>query len=501
MLLEEIKRNIEQVAKRKAQEYHNYHNNLELVYQRDKRRISNPKKKQVKIPEEWKHDQKHNPFYVLKHKDKIAKSIFKKIINGTYKPNKPFLKKLKKKNSSKKTRLIHVFEIPDEAISYHFYRRLLGKNKHRFSSFSYAYRNDRNVHYAIQDIALDIKNNPRMFIAEFDFRNFFGSIKHEYIYKQFDQNGFLISDFEKEIIKSFLEHFPDGGIPQGTSLSLFLANLVCWRLDKKLETKGLRFARYADDTVIWSESYQKICEAFEIMQEFSNNAEVEINFEKSEGISLLTKKGIPSEFDRFKNSINFLGYKLSSECISMNDAAIKKIKKHISYLLYKNLIQPLNQEELKAIRIPSNGEDPHFVTAIMQIRRYLYGRLSENILRNYLNGSYKKLNFKGLMSFYPLIDDEEQIKHLDKWLVSTILSTLRKRKQLLESRGFLVNNQFPFNLTNDNIILICKEKKIGKKSGLVEIPSFRRIYLAVKNNVLTKGIEETMHPKSNIYNY
>ncbi|MGN7306016.1 reverse transcriptase domain-containing protein [Bacillus subtilis] len=500
MLLEEIKANITQIAERKAQEYHNYHNNLELVYQRDKRRISTPNKKTIKIPEEWKHNKKHNPFYVLKHKDKIAKSIFKKIINGSYKPHKPFLKKARKKNSSK-TRSIHVFEIPDEAISYYFYSRLLSKNKHRFSSFSYAYRNDRNVHYAIQDIALDIKSNPRMFIAEFDFRDFFGSIKHEYIYKQFDQNGFLISDFEKEIIKSFLDHFPNGGIPQGTSLSLFLANLVCWRLDKKLETRGLRFARYADDTVIWSESYTKICESFEIMQDFSRNAEVEINFEKSEGISLLSKKGMPSEFSQCKSSVNFLGYELSGDNISINSASVQKIKKHISYLLYKNLIQPLNQEVLKDVMIPSNNEDSHFVTAIMQIRRYLYGKLSENILKNYLNGSYKKLNFKGLMSFYPLIDDEEQMRNLDKWLVSTILNVLKKRRKLLEEKGFYRYDQFPFNLSSENIINICKSKTVNGKLGLVEIPSFQRIYRAVKRNVLTKGIEETMHPKSNQYNY
>ncbi|WP_249598696.1 reverse transcriptase domain-containing protein [Peribacillus frigoritolerans] len=499
MLLEELEDHINQIATRKAKEYQSYHNNLELMYQREHRRIKNPKKKDVKVPQEWKVDKKYNPFYVLKHQKQIAKSIFNKLINGTYKPLKPFLKEIPKKNSSK-TRPVHIFQIPDEAVSNYFYSRLLSKNKHRFSSFSYAYRNDRNVHYAIQNIALDIKASPRLFVAEFDFRDFFGSINHDYLFNQFNKNGFLISDFEKNVVKAFLKHFANG-IPQGTSLSLFLANLACWNLDKKLELEGLRFARYADDTIIWSESYSKICKSFDIIQEFSRETSVDLNFDKSHGISLLSKKGMPSEFYAGKNSIDFLGYQLSGDNVSIKPESINKIKKHISYLLYKNLIQPLNKPNLQSVRIPSNNNDSHFVTAIMQIRRYLYGNLSEHMLTNYLNGSFKRLNFKGVMSFYPLVDDVNQMKYLDKWLLSTILNSLKKRAKLLSEHGFNRYDQFPFNLDGSNIIKECKIKRVHGKKGLIDIPSFTRIYRAIQEEVLVKGIEKTMHPKSNEYSY
>jgi hypothetical protein len=42
------------------------------------------------------------------------------------------------------------------------------------------------------------------------------------------------------------------GIPQGTSISLFLANVAAYALDRRLETLGVGFVRYADDTIIWS---------------------------------------------------------------------------------------------------------------------------------------------------------------------------------------------------------------------------------------------------------
>ena len=101
--------------------------------------------------------------------------------------------------------------------SKYFYDRLLCKNKHRFSSFSYAYRNDRNVHFAIQDIAIDISQEVRIFVAEFDFSDFFGSISHDYLELQFNCNGFFISDEERHIIDAFMCN-RKFGIPQGTAI-------------------------------------------------------------------------------------------------------------------------------------------------------------------------------------------------------------------------------------------------------------------------------------------
>ena len=367
---------------------------------------------------------------------------------------------------------------------------------------SYAYRNDRNVHYAIQDISIELKSSPRVFISEFDFSDFFGSIKHDFLYEQLDKNGFLISEYERKIINSFIR-INEKGIPLGTAISLFLANLVCWRLDRKLEAEGLRFARYADDTVIWSNNYSKICKSFDIINEFSVSAGININLKKSSGISLLSKKGMPSEFGKTKEFIEFLGYKLSVEKVSIKDDSVRKIKKEINYLLYKNLIYPVKTIPFKAVKIPSNGEDEAFVTSIMQIRRYLYGNLTEEKLNKYLNGSFKQLRFKGIMSFYPLLDDEEQLRELDGWLISTVLNVLKLRKRLLTSpaphRDY--TDSFPFNLTAETIIPVCKSKIIKQKKGLIAIPSFVRIYKAIKLGVLNEGIEATMNRRSNNYNY
>lgn len=484
-------------ATKSAEKYHLYHNYLQIEHFRNKRRLKSVPEKKVKVPDEWAIDKKYNPFFVLKHCGKIARSITKKIKQKTYKPHSPYEKEIPKKGGG--TRMISVYQLPDAAVSDFFYHNLLKKNKHRFSSFAYAYRNDRNIHFAIQDISNELRKSPRIFIAEFDFSNFFGSINHEYLFKQLKENCFLISEIEQDIIRSFLFGRGGIGIPLGTSISLFLANMACWQLDRKLEDEGLRFARYADDTIIWTKDYTKICKAFEIINEFSSNTGIDINYSKSDGISLLQKPEMKSEFGSFKTCVEFLGYKISVKAIGIRDYSLANIKKQISFLLYKNLIQPIRATPIKAARFPTAIDDADFLTAIMQVRRYLYGNLSEKAIQKFINGTLVKLNFEGIMSFYPLVDDTEQMIELDAWLVSTILNTLRKRKQLLKKVGYTVGTYFPFNLDGSNIIEECKKAQLDKHKGAFQIPSFRRIHNAIHLGVRNLGIEKVMHPDSNYY--
>src|SRR5690606_23890199 len=170
------------------------------------------------------------------------------------------------------------------------------------------------------------------------------------------------------------------------------------------------------------------------------------------------------------------------------------------YLLYHNLIQPIKVKNIHSRNIPKGGLDKNFLSAIMQIRRYLYGNLTEVTLKKYINGTYKVLTFKGIMSFYPLINDTEQLLSLDKWLVSTILNVLALRKRILLSKvSNFDDDQFPYNNTKDNLILNCKNISISGKKGLMEIPSFLRIYNAMQIGLKNEGIERVMNPQSGYY--
>jgi len=493
LLLQDIEKQCSELCEK----YNSYHNYLDLANRRKKKNYINPIAKIVKVPEEWSKDKKYNPFYVYKRRIQISKSVSKKILNGKYLPNPPLIKEIPKPSGGK--RQISIYQIQDSAVSDRFYHNLLSKNKHRFSSLTYAYRNDRNVHFAIQDIFNELNSVPRIFVAEFDFKDFFGSINHEYLLKQLSENAFLISKTDLMIIKAFLSQ-SGKGIPLGTSISLFLANVVCWKLDRELENEGVRFARYADDTIIWSKDYSKISKSFEIISNFSKETGIRINYKKSDGISLLQSQDMKSEFLNTKDFIEFLGYRISTEFISIKDSSLKKIKKQISYLLYCNLIKPLKEKSIHPRNIPQNGKDKNFLSAIMEIRRYLYGNLTEITLKKYLNGTYKVLTFKGIMSFYPLITDIDQLKELDRWLISTIIKVLKNRQTTLSRSISSFNpNQFPFNLSKDDLLRRCKTLKINEIKGLLEIPSFLRIHNALKLGLENEGIERVMNPQSGYY--
>ncbi|CAH7011520.1 RNA-dependent DNA polymerase [Vibrio chagasii] len=476
--------------------YHEYHNRLHLEHERNTTRLgNNVPNKEVHTPNYWKIDKKFNPFYVRKKHKSIAKSIANKIESRTYIPNEPYIKSVPKSDGGE--RKVSIFQIPDAAISKLFFNRLLAKNKHRFSSFSYAYRNDRNVHFAIQDIAVDLQRNERTFIAEFDFSDFFGSISHSYLNAQFNENGFFISPEEKYVIKAFLNN-REKGIPQGTSISLFLANLTCWKFDASLEKEGVKFSRYADDTIVWTPDYSKVCNSFGLINQFSDDAGVKINAAKSDGISLLTKEGFPSEI-KPKHSLDFLGYTLSVDKVSIKDKSVKKIKKQLSYILYRNLIQPLKQPSLAGQYYPSNG-DVYFLTAMMQIRRYMYGGLSKKQIKDFLSGRTQRIYFKGVMSFYPLVNDSEQLEALDGWLLSVIHRVLKKRERMLRSHRLNRGHIFPFGLSKSQLLATCATTKIRGKH-LLEIPSFLLINKALSKGLLESGIERVMNPDSLNYDY
>lgn len=488
---------IREEAGKLIERYHEYHNRVHLESKRNEKRLgdSAPPKK-IHIPDYWSSDKKYNPFYVKAKCKSIARSISKKIENKTYSPNNPYIKEVPKSDGG--IRRVAIYQIPDAAISKLFFNRLLSKNKHRFSSFSYAYRNDRNVHFAIQDISVDLKRNERTFLAEFDFSDYFGSISHAFLREQFDENGFFISPEERFVINSFLRE-RKVGIPQGTSISLFLANMVCWKFDQGLEREGVKFSRYADDTIVWSPEYSKICNSFGLINDFSRNAGVKINPTKSEGISLLTADGLPSEIVA-KTSLNFLGYCLSVDKVSIKDQSVEKIKKQISYILYRNLIQPLKQKSLAGQSIPANDKDKNFLSAMCEIRRYMYGGLSNKQIKDYLSGRTKRIYFKGVMSFYPLVDDTDQLTCLDGWILSVTYRALKLRCKLLAGHNFNCAHNFPFNVSRQELLILCSKKTISGQN-LLEIPSFLLIHKALKKGLVESGIERIMNPDSLNYDY
>ena len=126
-----------------------------------------------------------------------------------------------------------------------------------FSHHSYGFREGRNAHQAVRAVEACWKEGRR-YAVDCDLKSFFDTVNHDRLMGQLREK---IHDRRVlGLIRRYLEAgvvLPDGtredttqGVPQGGPLSPLLANITLDPLDKELERRGHRFARYADDFLV-----------------------------------------------------------------------------------------------------------------------------------------------------------------------------------------------------------------------------------------------------------
>jgi len=285
------------------------------------------------------------------------------------------------------------------------------------------------------------------------------------------------------------------GIPQGTSISLFLANVAAYPLDRKLETLGVGFARYADDTLIWGDSYDAVCRAVNALEQAASEMGVEINFLKSDGISILCTEGAQAEF-KSKSSVSFVGYDISPTVISIRARKIKEAKAWMSYLIFSNLLQEPKRGHLPIERL-AYGIDRDYLVMLNQIRRYLYGGLGESQLRKYMARQTPLIRYQGLMSFYPIVNDAAMLKSLDGWLLNSVHRALRVRARLYRNSG-IRNLPPPHDLPKAGLLTLSYRPQPGQFVDM-RFPSIGRISRLIMRASRTYGASAVANIQSHRY--
>jgi len=334
-----------------------------------------------------------------------------------------------------------------------------------------------------------MRTTGRFFVAEYDFSKYFENISHEYLWKQIRDREISMTDAERSVISAFLTapavaeqgYRPVGGglrqrgVPQGTSASLFLANVAACELDRALERLGVSFVRYADDTLIWSTDYEQICRASDAMFDISSRLGVPINLKKSQGIRILGPDGHPAEMAH-TNSVEFLGHRIGLHRTSIRDSVVARFKTRINKLIYFNLLrEPLRGTQSLA-RLGSVDRD--YVTFTWQVRRYIYGDISERSLRKFEKRGVPRRRFRGFMAYFPLVDDDEQLRSLDRWMGCQIRLALRKRGRLL-TKGSTNQLPPPHGLPTNLAEYTRKSRSTGGTLDL-RLPSMLRVGLVIR---------------------
>ncbi|WP_255395930.1 reverse transcriptase domain-containing protein, partial [Motiliproteus sp. MSK22-1] len=125
-----------------------------------------------------------------------------------------------------------------------------------FSNNSFGFRPGRNGQQAVKQVQSIIKEGRR-FAVDVDLSKFFNRVNHDLLMTHL---GYKVKDKRLlKLIKHYLragfidnQFFSESreGVPQGGPLSPLLANTILDPLDKELEKRGHKFARYADDFTI-----------------------------------------------------------------------------------------------------------------------------------------------------------------------------------------------------------------------------------------------------------
>jgi RNA-directed DNA polymerase len=126
-----------------------------------------------------------------------------------------------------------------------------------FSEHSYGFRPGRSAHQAVEAAQKYIAGGYR-WVVDLDLEKFFDRVNHDKLMAKIAER---VGDKRMlKLIRAFLRAGVmegglvspvDEGTPQGGPLSPLLSNIVLDEFDRELERRGLRFARYADDSNIY----------------------------------------------------------------------------------------------------------------------------------------------------------------------------------------------------------------------------------------------------------
>lgn len=182
------------------------------------------------------------------------KQLLVKLEDGSYKPSPVRRVEIEKADGG--MRQLGIPTIIDRVIQQAIAQILTPIFDPVFSNSSFGFRPDRSGQQAVFQVSNIIKQGRR-FSVDVDLLKFFDRVNHDLLmsllsYKVKDKRLLhLISRYLRAGImdgQQFIESWQ--GVPQGGPLSPLLANIMLDPLDKELEKRGHKFARYADDFMI-----------------------------------------------------------------------------------------------------------------------------------------------------------------------------------------------------------------------------------------------------------
>ena len=188
-----------------------------------------------------------------------GRQLKQQLLDGKYKPN-PVRRVEIPKETKGEFRKLGVPTVVDRVFQQAITQILTPIFEKQFSENSYGFRPGRSAHDALKQCQINV-DDGYVYVVDMDLEKFFDTVCQSKLIEVLSRtirDGRVISLIHKYlnagVISNGVFEKTQVGMPQGGPLSPLLSNIMLNELDKKLEHRGHRFVRYADDCMIFCKS-------------------------------------------------------------------------------------------------------------------------------------------------------------------------------------------------------------------------------------------------------